>query len=87
MNSLSVQTQVVTQEQKADGGAREESPQHAGLGPYSALREADLREDLHALRVVCRAHNKLYAEQAFGCAYVEEQICRRQRRSNSPMST
>jgi hypothetical protein len=35
--------------------------------------------DTGNLRVACRPHNKLYAEQAFGRAHVEEQICRRQR--------
>ena len=39
--------------------------------------------DAENLRVVCRAHNKLYAEQAFGRAHVEEQIHRRQRMSDT----
>jgi hypothetical protein len=38
------------------------------------------------LRVVCGAHNKLYAEQAFGRAHVESQIHLRQRRSHGPNS-
>jgi hypothetical protein len=40
--------------------------------------------DATNLRVVCGAHNRLYAEQAFGREHVERQIHLRQRRSNEP---
>jgi 5-methylcytosine-specific restriction endonuclease McrA len=40
--------------------------------------------DATNLRVVCRAHNRLYAEQAFGREHIERQIHLRQRRSNDP---
>ncbi len=42
------------------------------------------RDEASNLRVVCRAHNQLYAEEAFGREHVEHQRHLRQRRSNDP---
>ena len=39
--------------------------------------------DASNLRLLCRSHNRLAAEQAFGRAHVEEQIYLRQQKSKS----
>jgi HNH endonuclease len=68
-----------------DGGNR--CPARADLEvDHIVPRARGGTNDAENLRVVCRAHNKLYAEQAFGRAHVEEQIHRRQRMSEHPAS-
>jgi hypothetical protein len=40
-------------------------------------------DESHNLRVYCRAHNRLWAEQTFGKAYVQERIDMRQRKQRT----
>ncbi len=74
-----------------DGGNRCPARTHLELDHVTPRARGGPNE-VSNLRVVCRAHNQLYAEQAFGREHIDGHVreakCRRQRRSSdSPSPT
>ncbi len=73
-----------------DQGNRCPSRTHLELD-HATPRARGGRDDAQNLRVVCRAHNRLYAEQAFGREHIDDHVREarnkkhlRQRRSSAP---